>query len=221
MNRTVLMDIDGTLLSAGGSGKVALAVALQTAFDIKNPDAELQFGGRTDRSLIDELLRRNGVAAHGTHRRRLTEAFIGRFESDLQVAGGHVYPGAVEVMRQLHRCPRTRCHVMTGNLTATAAIKLRHFGLDRYVDQIFGGDLHFNRNDLARAAVTTLGRQVAGTLWVVGDTPADVYCGQAIGGSTMAVCTGSATHGELAAACPTVLLADMSDVDAVLQWLLP
>ena len=219
--RTILMDIDGTLLSAGGSGKTALTEAVRTGFDIDPPDAELQFGGRTDRSLVDELLRRNALAVTAENRDRLIGAFVRRFESDLAVAGGHVYPGAVEVMRQLHRCCRTRCHVMTGNLTATAAIKLRHFGLDRYVDQIFGGDVRGNRNDLARDALAAVGPHRPGDLWVVGDTPADIHCGQAIGASTMAVCTGSGTPGRLAAASPTVLLPDLADVDAVLRCLLP
>ena len=41
---------------------------------------------------------------------------------------------------------------------------------------------------------------------MIGDTPADVHCGQAIGARTLAVASGAYTPEELAACVPSVVL---------------
>jgi phosphoglycolate phosphatase len=57
-------------------------------------------------------------------------------------------------------------------------------------------------------------------VWVIGDTPADVRCGRAIGANVLAVATGIYPAAELAAVGPDRLVADFSDAEAVLDlWM--
>ena len=57
--RTLLFDIDGTLLLTNGGGSRALKLAIEREFGIKSARIDVNFAGRTDRSLLAELLQRN------------------------------------------------------------------------------------------------------------------------------------------------------------------
>src|ERR1017187_9106666 len=56
----LLWDIDGTLLTAGGAGLRALASALQRVFDIDGSIDDIDFGGRTHRSIMRQIFRKFG-----------------------------------------------------------------------------------------------------------------------------------------------------------------
>ncbi|MBC7820080.1 MAG: HAD hydrolase-like protein, partial [Planctomycetaceae bacterium] len=55
------------------------------------------------------------------------------------------------------------------------------------------------------------------TLWVIGDTPADVRCGRAIGARVIAVATGAYSVDELAKSKPDHLFGDFGNVESVLS----
>ncbi|MCA9111108.1 MAG: HAD hydrolase-like protein, partial [Planctomycetaceae bacterium] len=57
------------------------------------------------------------------------------------------------------------------------------------------------------------------SVWVIGDTPADVRCGRAIGARTVAVATGSFTHDDLIETKPDHLFSDLGDTQAFLDLL--
>src|SRR5207244_12540507 len=77
---------------------------------------------------------------------------------------------------------------------AGARHKLRHFGLSDYFRFGGFGDIHTDRDDVARAALAAIQTHVGpvrGTdIWVIGDTPLDVQCARAIGAKAVAVATG-------------------------------
>jgi phosphoglycolate phosphatase len=112
---------------------------------------------------------------------------------------------------------------MTGNLQATAEHKLAHFDLLHRLKGVFGGDFDAHRDDLARRAAERLGQdhgpQILDRLVVIGDTPHDIRCGQAIGAQVVAVCTGYHDRVELESAGPTHLFDDLSDVDHLFRLL--
>jgi phosphoglycolate phosphatase len=51
---------------------------------------------------------------------------------------------------------------------------------------------------------------------VIGDTPADISCGRALGARAIAVATGSYSVDELKAHHPYAVFQDLSDTDAVM-----
>jgi phosphoglycolate phosphatase len=118
---------------------------------------------------------------------------------------GSVLPGVREILDDLTARPGVSCLLLTGNTAAGARAKLSHYGLgDYFADGAFCGDGE-NRETIAGRARELASRQSNGSLedqrlFVVGDTPHDVRCGQAIGARTVAVASGEYSEQELTAA---------------------
>lgn len=221
--RTLLFDIDGTLLLTNRGGGRALKMAIEQEFGISNVRMDISFSGRTDRSLLIEILQRNGLPAGDQDQQRLCDLYISLLPEVLSRHGGRVLPGAVDLLERLSVQPGLRCYVMTGNLQATAMHKLNHFRLSQYFLGIFGGDHDSQRDALARRTAIALrerhGDDATTDIVVIGDTPADICCGHAIGAKVVAVCTGSHGRDELESFSPMAVLDDMSNVSTIFQML--
>lgn len=221
--RVFLFDIDGTLVTTKGVGSGALCQAMQDEFGITHPDSNVVFSGRTDRSLLMELLQRNGLEVTDEHCRRLRDRYVSLMGGHLARQGGVVLPGVRELLTELFRRETLRLAVMTGNLPETATQKLAHFDLRQWFAWISGGSLHVKRNDLARRTAEIIARRYGDSVTevvVIGDTPADIRCGHAIGAKTIAVATGGFSIATLKAENPTQIFADFSQTEQVLAALL-
>lgn len=216
-----LFDIDGTLLRSGGAGKAALENALSDEFGIGGTCDRLDFGGRTDRAILGDLLRLSGLEDTPENRSRLLAAYLRHLPSCLERLRGLVLPGVVELLQRLRLRDDVAVGLLTGNAREGARIKLAHFGLHEHF--LFGGygDHHAGRDDVAREALLDvrrhLGRPVEPSrVWVIGDTPHDVTCARAIGANVVAVLTGWHGRDELLRHAPDLVLDDLSDPD---PWL--
>ncbi|MGI9474267.1 MAG: HAD family hydrolase [Rubripirellula sp.] len=223
--RILLFDVDGTLLLTNGSGTHALGEALEAEFDISEPCVDLDFRGRTDSSLLRELLQLNGIDVTVQNVSRLSEAYGLRLPDVLHRFGGTVLPGVADLLSRLASHKHVAIYVMTGNLHETATQKLIHFGLHTHFRGIFGGDDDEDRRHLAQRTVGSLrekyGADLTNDLIVIGDTPEDVRCGEAIDAHVLAVCTGNFDRSDLEATGARVVLDDLSDVDAIFRSLVP
>lgn len=221
--RTLLFDIDGTLLLTNGGGSGALQLAMEREFDLESARTDIQFSGRTDRAILVELLQRNNLPADEDHVARLRECYTRMLPEVLERRGGRVLPGAVDLLEKLTAHPKSRCHVMTGNLQETAHRKLDHFGLLHFFERIFGGDHDHERTRLAERTVESLrqldGEHATRDVVVIGDTPEDIRCGRAIGAEVVAVCTGNYDREQLEAEQPDSLHDDLSDVAKIFDLL--
>lgn len=217
--RILLFDIDGTLLITDSGGKGALERALADEFQLGSVDADIDFAGRTDRSLLVELLQRNGIDPSEPNQNRLSRRYAQYLPTVLQQRGGRVLPGVMELLHQVTAHSELVCYAMTGNLAETGAHKLKHFGLLHFFDDVFGGDHDVQREELARRTAATIrdrhGQQALCELIVIGDTPHDVRCGHAIGAEVIAVCTGSYGRAALEAENPAAVYDDFSDAAAI------
>ena len=61
--RYIFCDIDGTLLHAKGSGRVAFAEAFQEAYGVPVDMSHINFAGATDIRVVEQLLREKGLEA--------------------------------------------------------------------------------------------------------------------------------------------------------------
>lgn len=221
--RTLLFDIDGTLLLTNGGGYRAIKLAIEQEFAIEVAKTNIDFSGRTDRSLLVELLEENGCPTGPVHQERLRDRYASLLPSTLDQYGGQLLPGAVDLLSRIQRERGLRCYAMTGNLHETATRKLEFFGLLKYFRGIFGGDHDHDRDELAKRTAESLRRRYGdhadGDIVVVGDTPADIRCGRAIGAEVIAVCTGNFDRAQLAAEDPDGLHDDLSDVTTILNTL--
>ncbi len=216
-----LFDIDGTLIRSGGAGKAALEAALASAFGINEQQGRVEFSGRTDRAIAQDMLTLNGIAPTAEKIERLLAAYLGHLPDALKKTAGTVLPGIAALLETLQGHQAAVVGLLTGNIRAGARIKLGHYGLFDYFVVGGFGDRHFCRNDVAREALAEVHGHLNGSVrldrvWVIGDTPLDVLCARAIGARVAAVATGWHTREELAAARPDLLFADLSDHEPVL-----
>jgi phosphoglycolate phosphatase-like HAD superfamily hydrolase len=126
------------------------------------------------------------------------------------------------MLSHLHPHPRVVLGLLTGNVRSGARHKLGHFGLWDYFRCGGFGDEHYERDDVARMAMSEvrahLGREIdAGDVWVIGDTPLDVQCARAVGAKVVAVATGWHPIEELAEHNPDYLFADLSEAEELLR----
>jgi phosphoglycolate phosphatase len=225
VRKLVLFDIDGTLLSAAGSGRRAIHTALREFFGGVGP-ADYWFDGRTDPQIVRDLMRLDGHDDEVIESR--LPAVLARYVDRLSVEladPAHqpvVCPGVFELLERLEAEPHIVVGLLTGNVEPGAVAKLQAVGLDpaRFVIGAFGSD-HAVRGELPAIAVARararLGIEVAGaSVVVIGDTPADVACGSGIGARAIAVATGRYSVDELAACNPAAVFPDLTDTTAVL-----
>lgn len=223
----VLLDIDGTLLWPDGLGRAALLTALEHVYGTAGPIEDYYLGGRTDREVVRDLMHAAGLLPDAVEAgyAAFTAAFTEELRQRLALGLHHVRPcpGGPELVGALLTQPDALTGLLTGNLQPTAALKLEAAGYNPADFRIgaFGSEAA-DRAVLFRLAVERAallaGHDFPGQQAVViGDTPADVRCGQPHGARTITVLTGSHPRAELEAAGADFVFDNLSDTQAVLR----
>ncbi|MFB3818626.1 MAG: HAD family hydrolase [Candidatus Methylomirabilales bacterium] len=223
----ILFDIDGTLLTAHGAGRLALAEAMRATYGTAGDMDGYDLRGGTDPRIIRDLLTGAGIPA-ARIQERLQECFdtyVGILEGLL--ADGHpveLMAGVADVVRGLSRRPDALLGLLTGNIEAGAKAKLRPTGLLPFFRVGAYGSDHADRRRLPAIACerarALVGRAIAyDRVVVIGDTPRDVDCAQACGARAVAVATGHHSPAELECCRPDLLLPDFQDVEGILAAL--
>jgi phosphoglycolate phosphatase-like HAD superfamily hydrolase len=223
--KLVLFDIDGTMLWSDGAGRRAMTEALTNVFGSAGP-TDYHYDGKTDPQIVRDLMRATGHSDATIDERLdpLMERYLGRLAQELSAGThAHVFDGVRELLDALEARDDIVLGLLTGNLRAGAEIKLRAAGIDveRFRVCAFGSD-HHARPELPafaqRRAFEALGLEIPGDrIFVIGDTPADIECGRAIGARAIAVATGRYTPEELARHRPYALFSSLADTPAVMR----
>jgi phosphoglycolate phosphatase-like HAD superfamily hydrolase len=214
-----LFDIDGTLLNTGGAGQAAMEDAFGAEFGTSRPAEGLLTAGRTDRAIAIDLFRFHGFDYDDEPAERFYQAYLRKLPAHLAERAGMVLPGVEALIQSLREREDVVLGLLTGNFREGAKLKLGHFNLHHHFDFGGFGDRHLDRDDVAREALAEVRQRFNGTfdparLWVIGDTPADVRCGRAIGAKVVAVGTGQYSVDVLRDTSPDVLFDDFADYDA-------
>jgi phosphoglycolate phosphatase-like HAD superfamily hydrolase len=222
----VLFDIDGTLMDFHGVGREAFVQALEKVFGWRDEIAYIQFHGNTDLNVLREIFVRHGAELTAAKQRDFFAALALELEQRAAGAAATRHPGVAELLQALAADERVALGIVTGNIEATARIKLRKAGLHHHFPRGGYSDEHADRADIARQALARLraalppGAEFA-AVWLVGDTPFDVAAAKAIGARCLAVATGRHSVGELRAAGADGVLENLADTAAVRRLLLP
>ncbi|MBA3890659.1 MAG: haloacid dehalogenase-like hydrolase [Gemmatimonadaceae bacterium] len=222
--KLVLFDIDGTILWSDGAGRRALHHALTEVFGSVGP-ADYWFDGKTDPQIVRELMDHEGFAADEIERRlpATLALYLERLQHELAdpAHGADVLPGVRELIDTLEARDDVVLGLLTGNVAPGARAKLGRVGIDfeRFPVGAFGSD-HAVRPELPaiaqRRCRELLDLDVPGErVVVIGDTPADLTCGLAIGARAIGVATGRFSVDELRAHNPHAVFEDLSDTGRV------
>jgi phosphoglycolate phosphatase-like HAD superfamily hydrolase len=205
---TVLFwDIDGTLLATGGAGMFAWNDSVKELtgrdFDLKTM---VRSAGLTDYGIGVKTFEVLGLEWTPELVDRLVRRYEDLLPASLPRVKGRVLDNVREILQHLRSDrPDIRSYLLTGNTRAGARAKLTYYGLQEFFpDGAFCEDTS-ERASIARRALSlarTSGHVDAGQAVVIGDTPHDVECANAIGARTIAVATGGYTMDELTRHAP-------------------
>lgn len=228
MKRLLLFDVDGTLLRANGTGRIMLAESMRRVYGTAGAIDTYEFGGRTDRRMVRDLLTREGWTIEAIEERlpELYAEMIRQGEQLFNTGQVSACPGVPELLARLHGRPDAVLGLLTGNIEPTARLKIRAARLDpdQFRVGAFGSD-SVERNDLLpivwRRANELTGHAFAGIdTVIIGDTPADIQCAQSGAVRSVAVSTGWSSKDSLRQCEPDHLLDDLADIDRVVDVLL-
>jgi len=223
--RLFLFDVDGTLVTARGAGRLAFARALESTFGTAGALERYDFRGKTDPRIVWDLMREAGVPDA-----RIAERIEACFTAYVQelaalIGDGHrvqVMPGVADLIPALAARAHAIVGLLTGNIEAGARAKLGPTGLlPLFRVGAFGSD-DADRTRLpaiaARRAEAAVGRVFRGRdVVIIGDTPRDIGCARAFGATAIAVATGRHGTGELLACAPDCVFPDLGETQRVTQ----
>ena len=210
----LLFDIDGTLIDAGGAGQSAMEQAVAHVFGETRAVEGIPAAGRTDRAIARDLFDYYSIPATEENWSRYLAHYLSLLPDSLRTRQGCILPGVVPLIERLAAHEDVFLGLLTGNFAEGARLKLEHYGLHHHFRTGGYGDIHLDRDDVARDALTAVKTHLPDVrpeqIWVVGDTPSDVRCGRAIGAKVLAVATGLFSAQELLSHEPDLLLADLT-----------
>ncbi len=155
----VLWDIDHTLIETRGVGGEVYAEAFRKVTG-RSLEKMPELAGRTEPVIFRDALKANGITVredlYPQFAAEQARGYLGHLD-DLR-SRGRALPGAAEALRELSRRDDVTQSVLTGNTRPSAEIKLRAFGLDRYLDFDIGA---YGTDDDTRANLVAIARRRA------------------------------------------------------------
>ena len=217
---TVLFwDIDGTLLTTGKAGVPAWEAAVREVTGRDFQLSSIRIPGLTDFQIAVRTFELLGVEADDDTLRRMVRLYEEGLPAALPLKQGHVMPNVREILDQLQRRDDVRSYLLTGNTRGGARAKLTHYDLFKYFpDGAFAED-NGDRSTIAVRALELARRSgpvAVDRVFVIGDTPHDIDCANAIGAKTIAVATGGYTIDELATRAPWKIFKELPPPDRFL-----
>jgi phosphoglycolate phosphatase-like HAD superfamily hydrolase len=212
MTVALFWDVDGTLLTTARAGVFSLEDALERVSGVRADLQGVATAGMTDYLIAETALRAVGHPGDEETVLEFLRVHGEQLPDYLDRREGHVMPGVREVLEDLSGRDGVVNLLLTGNVEAGARAKLRHYGLDGYFRA--GGAFCVGPGERVEIARRALALVDGAEPFVIGDTPADVACGKAVGIHTIAVATGSYSADELARHKPWRLLAKLPEPKA-------
>lgn len=222
----VLWDIDRTLLYVGETDRLVYREVFTDLVGRPPERLPAKGTGRTVPLALEELFTTNGIGQADAERlAAIAVEEVPKRQAahiDHMHEHGRLLPGAVDALAAVQSMAGAVPAVVTGNLQASAELKLRAFGLDGYLDTSLGG---YSSDDPHRPALVALAQARAAAATgrafdrantvIIGDSLEDVATGQQGGAGVVAVASGTTTARELADAGADMVLRDLRDAGAV------
>ena len=220
----LLFDIDGTLLSTGGCGKIALERAFEKMFGTSNAWGNTFPDGKTDLLIFNEIamaqLGRKLKAEEWVEiSERYTRYFAEESEHSIKFK---TTPGAFKLLEYLSDMPNIHLALATGNIEKVSWLKLRKVRLHTYFRCGGFGSNHTERTGILRDALHASENHFRKKfskkkIFVIGDTRHDVLAARALKLRSIGVDTGSTAGGDFHKTRPHHRLTDFTDLDSFIE----
>ena len=213
-------DIDGTLLTTAKGGVFAWDDAVKEITGRDFQLASMRIPGMTDYQIAVKTLESLGITGDAAIVERLVRRYEELLPSSLPRKAGYVLPNVKAILDGLQGRRDVRSYLLTGNTRGGAHAKLTHYELWSYFpDGAFAEDPGDRATIAARALELARrdGPVTPADAFVIGDTPHDIHCANAIGVRTIAVATGGYELDELRAHHPWQLFRELPAPDEFLR----
>jgi len=226
----LLFDIDATLITTSRAGITALGLAGKDAFGPAFTIEGVDFAGRLDPLIVDDLLTRNDQLISSSNRETLRTGYRIHLIRLLSQPGmGRPMVGVMPLLENLRADNHHTLGLLTGNFPETGRIKLRACGIepDNFLIQVWGDESPHNppsRTHLAPIALERAGHRLRRPILgheaiIIGDTPHDIRCAKSSGMRCLAVATGMFTVDQLQSMGADRVVPDLSDTRAIVDYL--
>jgi len=213
-------DIDGTLLTTGKAGVPAWEAAVREVTGREFELATIRVAGLTDYQIAVQTFKILGLDPEEAAVRRMVRRYEDLLPSFLPLKRGTVLPHVREILEQLESHVDVRSYLLTGNTRGGARAKLTYYRLMQFFpDGAFAEDAG-DRSTVATRALELAkrcGPVSDEALFVIGDTPHDIYGANAIGARTIAVGTGGYSVEELRAHHPWKMFSELPPPDEFIE----
>ena len=227
----IFFDIDGTLLYARGAGRKAFRQAFKEALGWDQGVEHINFYGATDLDVFRRICAERSEPSTPQMEKAFFERLGARLGEHLEHTPPELFPNIGKIIPLLSNVrknvdagssPRSnhwKLGIVTGNIEATAKLKLKYAGLlDYFEPNGFGcGCDHPDRVEIARIALERAGNPQGAVL--IGDTPRDVEAAQANGMISIAVATGIFDFQALEKAGADHVFEDLTDAERLFALL--
>lgn len=223
MEKLLVWDIDGTLISCFGLGREAMNKAFRELHSIDNAFDSINMGGRLDSTIIEEAynIHEVGIISYEDFYNAYDQV-LGTLINDREPPV--VYDGVLEILSYVHDSNIIYNSIATGNCYVGAKHKLERAKIDHFFEVGGYGDEARERHELIEIAILrskeTFGIDFAReNIYVIGDTPLDIEGSKRVGVKSIAVLTGGYEKDALAAYGPDFIFENLSDFEGFLSVL--
>ena len=223
----ILFDIDGTLLLTQKAGMHAMLDGGRELFGDHFTIEGVEFSGRLDPLIWNDLAAKNGVPNHNGEHERFRAVYARHLRRRLnENPTAMLLPGVRSLVDSLRLHAHVTIGLLTGNYPETGRLKIERAGLhpDLFLVAAWGIDGD-SRRDLPPVAIrryVELTRRSlhAGDVVIIGDTPHDIDCARCHGCRSIGVATGYFSMTQLREAGADLAVENLSEVEEVIAWLL-
>lgn len=225
--KLLLFDVDGTLVLTGGVAVGLMTEAISEVAATPVSWSLSDFVGNTDQNIIYTLLHRNGIGESGIPdmAESILQKYLDRLQVEMPKDGVvQILPGVKQLLPILKQDQKFSLGLLTGNMLAAAQIKLSVGQLFEYFPVGAFGDDALKREQLPPFAIQRAQKFYGHfydkkDIWIIGDSINDIRCAHSNHLKCLAVASGHTPKTDLAAYCPTALVDNLKDTDAILNIL--
>ncbi len=216
VKRLLLFDLDGTLILSGGAGSRAMDRAFEELFGVQNAARHVIPDGKTDLQILREIYWKTLGVDADPHLPALREAYLRYLAEEVPKSPGYrVLPGVRKTLHELARREDVVLGLATGNLEEGARIKLSRTDLwPLFAGGGFGSDAEDRVQILWAAYWKLRDRGPFAEVWIVGDTPRDIWAARRAGYRVAVVPTGHFSLEELEVWAPDAAGSRLDEVVA-------